>query len=45
MVDISKKLDPIKKLIDLGETFTINHDWRYEKTTILSANLKKKSVL
>ena len=41
MVDLSKKVEEIKKLVDLGEYFTINRARQYGKTTTLAA-LKRR---
>lgn len=41
MVDLSKKVDEIKKLVDQGEYFTINRARQYGKTTTLAA-LKRR---
>ena len=41
MVDLSRKVDEIKKLVDQGEYFTINRARQYGKTTTLAA-LKRR---
>lgn len=41
MVDISERVEEIKKIVDAGKYFTINRARQYGKTTTLSALMNK----